>query len=56
MGAEHADAGQYLGGAGACGAVTINDTAIDIKNSPFSLKPGDVVGIATPGGGGYGAA
>ena len=44
------------GGAGACGAVTINGTAIDIKNSPFNLKPGDVVGMATPGGGGYGAA
>jgi N-methylhydantoinase B/oxoprolinase/acetone carboxylase alpha subunit len=36
--------------------VTINGTAIDIKNSPFNLKPGDVVGIATPGGGGYGEA
>jgi N-methylhydantoinase B/oxoprolinase/acetone carboxylase alpha subunit len=42
------------GGDGACGAVRINGTEVDIKNSPFTLKPGDVIGIATPGGGGYG--
>ncbi len=41
-------------GAGACGAVRINGTEVDIKNSPFTLAPGDVIGIATPGGGGYG--
>ena len=44
-----------LGGQqGACGAVRINGTEVDIKNSPFALRSGDVVGIATPGGGGYG--
>jgi N-methylhydantoinase B len=42
------------GGPGVCGVVSINATAIDIKNSPFTLRPGDIVGIATPGGGGYG--
>jgi N-methylhydantoinase B/oxoprolinase/acetone carboxylase alpha subunit len=45
-----------LGGAqGACGAVRINGAEVDIKNSPFALRPGDVVSIATPGGGGFGA-
>jgi len=44
-----------LGGQqGACGAVRINGQEVDIKNSPFTLRPGDVVGIATPGGGGFG--
>jgi 5-oxoprolinase (ATP-hydrolysing) len=43
------------GGAGACGVVSINGRAIDIKNSPFTIRPGDIVGIATPGGGGFGA-
>ncbi len=42
------------GGQGACGAVRINGEEVDIKNSPFALRPGDVVGIATPGGGGFG--
>ena len=42
------------GGSGVCGVVSINAAAIDIKNSPFTLRPGDIVGIATPGGGGYG--
>lgn len=44
------------GGSGACGIVSINGNAIDIKNSPFTLRPGDSVRIATPGGGGYGQA
>jgi hypothetical protein len=28
----------------AVGAVRINDEAVDIKNRPFALKPGDVIG------------
>ncbi|WP_137127300.1 hydantoinase B/oxoprolinase family protein [Roseomonas sp. HF4] len=49
-----AAAGLLGGAAGACGMVAINATAVDIKNSPFTLRDGDVVTIATPGGGGYG--
>lgn len=46
-----------LGGEpGACGAVRINGREVDIKNSPFVLRCGDVVSIATPGGGGFGEA
>jgi 5-oxoprolinase (ATP-hydrolysing) len=49
-----AASGLLGGGAGAVGAVRINGKAVDIKNSPFALEPGDVVGICTPGGGGFG--
>lgn len=47
--------GLFGGAEGTCGTVSINGAAVDIKNSPFTVQPGDVIGIATPGGGGYGA-
>jgi N-methylhydantoinase B/oxoprolinase/acetone carboxylase alpha subunit len=46
-----------LGGQpGAPGAVRINGRQVDIKDSPFTLAPGDCIGISTPGGGGFGEA
>ena len=46
-----------LGGQpGAPGAARINGRQVDIKDSPFTLAPGDRIGISTPGGGGFGEA
>ena len=48
--------GLFGGAPGACGEVVIAGRPVDIKDGPFSLAPGDVLAIRSPGGGGFGAA
>lgn len=50
-----APSGRAGGGSGACGRNELNGVTIPAKTT-FTMEPGDVLTVHTPGGGGYGGA